>query len=107
MRSRAVTVKLMGGLGNQLFQYAAARSLAVQNEAELCVDTITGFRRDFLFRRTFELGTFPIKARIATRAERAPFYLERAFGVERVFRRRLGLAASGTRRPRPWGTYFF
>lgn len=34
-----VTVKLIGGLGNQMFQYAAARSLANKNNAILCIDS--------------------------------------------------------------------
>lgn len=33
-----IIVKLMGGLGNQLFQYAAARSLALRHGAELKLD---------------------------------------------------------------------
>ncbi|MCB0506795.1 MAG: alpha-1,2-fucosyltransferase [Chitinophagales bacterium] len=34
-----IVVRLMGGLGNQLFQYAAARHLAYLNNSELFVDT--------------------------------------------------------------------
>lgn len=37
--SRTLTVHLMGGLGNQLFQYAFGRRLALANEAELLLDT--------------------------------------------------------------------
>ncbi len=38
MRS-SVTVKLSGGLGNQLFQYAAGRALAIRQDAGLYLDT--------------------------------------------------------------------
>lgn len=33
-----IAVRLMGGLGNQMFQYAAARRLALKNETELKLD---------------------------------------------------------------------
>ena len=34
-----VIVQLLGGLGNQMFQYALGKSLAVSNNSELKVDT--------------------------------------------------------------------
>jgi hypothetical protein len=34
-------------LGNQLFQYAAAKNLAIKNNAQLIIDTGTGFITDF------------------------------------------------------------
>lgn len=34
-----VIVRLMGGLGNQMFQYAAARALSLRLGSELCLDT--------------------------------------------------------------------
>lgn len=33
-----VIVQLIGGLGNQLFQYAAAKSLAIEKKKKLCID---------------------------------------------------------------------
>jgi hypothetical protein len=39
-----ILVKLSGGLGNQMFQYAAARRLTVLNEAELLLD-VSGFAK--------------------------------------------------------------
>jgi hypothetical protein len=33
-----ITIRLSGGLGNQLFQYAAARSLAVFHKTQLAID---------------------------------------------------------------------
>ena len=58
--SRKVVVRLKGGLGNQLFCYAAARRLARINDAELVLDAVTGFKYDHLYRRTFALGIFCI-----------------------------------------------
>lgn len=60
-----VTVKLSGGLGNQLFQYAAARRVSVQHGAELVLDT--GFY-DRGRHRQFELNQFPIQAAVKTNA---------------------------------------
>ncbi len=43
-----ITVRILGGLGNQLFQYAFGRSLAIINKTELCLDYYDQIsRRDF------------------------------------------------------------
>lgn len=69
---------LSGGLGNQMFQYAAARSLAQRVGADLVIDTWSGFVRDHQYRRHYELGAFPIKGRAARPWERIPIWLHRA-----------------------------
>lgn len=56
-------VRLKGGLGNQMFQYAAARGIAEKNRAALCLDTHTGFASD-AFGRHFRLNHFAIHAAI-------------------------------------------
>ena len=61
---------MKGGLGNQLFCYAAARRLALANNAELVIDAVTGFVRDFQYRRKYALDRFSITARKATPLER-------------------------------------
>ena len=79
---------MRGGLGNQLFCYAAARRLALANDAELVIDNVTGFRQDHLFHRRYMLDPFHIQARKATAAERLePFTLYRR-GVMRWRSRR-------------------
>ena len=55
-----VIVRIGGGLGNQLFQYAAARRLAVRNNVPLTLDHISCFPRD-VFNRNFLLDKFNIK----------------------------------------------
>jgi hypothetical protein len=67
--TRKVVVRLKGGLGNQLFCYAAARRLAWANDAELVLDAVTGFKYDHLYQRSYALGCFSIPARLATPAE--------------------------------------
>jgi hypothetical protein len=66
---RKLIVRLKGGLGNQLFCYAAARRLALVNDAELVLDVNTGFKYDYLYRRRYALGMFSIPERLATQAE--------------------------------------
>lgn len=56
--TKSVTVAINGGLGNQLFQYAAARALAARCAAVLVLDlTFYNNRRH----RRFELDAFPIE----------------------------------------------
>ncbi len=57
-QSTSVTVAIDGGLGNQMFQYAAARALAARCDAGLVLDL--SFYNDKRHRR-FELDAFPIE----------------------------------------------
>ena len=59
-----VIIKLMGGLGNQLFQYAAAKNIALKNNTELFIDSITGFKDD-QFNRFYALNNFCISSKVA------------------------------------------
>jgi hypothetical protein len=61
-----VIVKLMGGIGNQMFQYAAGRALAHRLKTELKVDI--GAFKDNGFRQ-YQLDIFNIQASIASREE--------------------------------------
>lgn len=53
LANRVVVVRLVGGLGNQMFQYAAACGLAHEREAHVLID-VSGFEHDTL--RTYELN---------------------------------------------------
>ena len=57
-----IIVKLMGGLGNQMFQYAAARSLAIHKKTDLYID-LSSFSENTIgiTKRTYELGVFNIR----------------------------------------------
>ena len=46
---------LLGGLGNQLFQYAFAKNLQIKYNCDLILDNKTGFYLDFRDKRKFEL----------------------------------------------------
>ena len=86
---KKVVTMLSGGLGNQLFQYAAARGLAERHGADLVVDSWSGFVRDVEYRRSFELGRLPIEARLASPIERLPFWTRR---IRAAVRKRLAPA---------------
>ena len=65
-----VVVKLIGGLGNQLFQYAAGRSLAHRLKAKLKLD-VSAFQSYKL--RTYKLSHYSIKEEFASENEIAGF----------------------------------
>ncbi len=62
--SRSLVAIIKGGLGNQLFGYAAARALALREGRELFLDDASGFVRDG-YGRSFRLDRFPINAEAA------------------------------------------
>lgn len=61
-----IIVRISGGLGNQLFQYAIGRALSLKLECELVLDT-SFYPQQTL--RKYELDKFHINARLATNAE--------------------------------------
>jgi len=62
--------RLNGGLGNQMFQYAFGRSLALELGVELALDTsLLATARKSTTPRNFALDAFAIHARAATEAE--------------------------------------
>lgn len=84
---KKVIARIKGGLGNQLFCYAAARRLALLNGAELVIDDFSGFVRDSLYQRRYALDSFCISARKATPFERLePFERYRRAILKRLSR---------------------
>ena len=70
MSNLRVIAHIKGGLGNQLFCYAAARRLALVNQAELVIDDVNGFACDVTYQRQYSLHRFNIAGRPATAKER-------------------------------------
>jgi hypothetical protein len=62
LADKTILVKLQGGLGNQMFQYAAAKSLAIISHSSLMVDLsfleANNKSSDEFTARTFELDVF-------------------------------------------------
>ncbi len=83
-----IIVRIKGGLGNQLFCYAAARRLAWFNNAELVIDDVTGFIRDHQHQRRYMLDFFHIPARKASSAERMEPFERYRRGIAKYFSRR-------------------
>ena len=80
MPHKKIIARIFGGLGNQLFAYAAARRLALVNNAELVIDDISGFSHDKTYQRHYQLDHFMIPCRKATPSERLePFSLIRRY----------------------------
>lgn len=65
-----IIAKIQGGLGNQMFQYAYGRMLALRNNTELLLDTTLFKNYEF---HSYSLDSLNITARVATDAEVARF----------------------------------
>ena len=81
-----IIVNLMGGLGNQLFQYAAAKHLSTINNTELKIDESNFRKLTSNSEHSFQLTCFNISARQATRSEiwkvvRPTNFLARTIGI--------------------------
>jgi hypothetical protein len=96
-----VIPRIHGGMGNQLFCYAAARRLALVNDAELVIDDKSGFARDHRYQRYYQLDNFHIPCRKATASEllkpfpRVRRYLKRAVNRRRSFHERTYVQQEG------------
>lgn len=81
-----VVVHIMGGLGNQMFQYAAGRRLAYKRKAELKLDLSE--MEEYALHK-YSLQHLSIKAEVAEPSEFAdlakkkPFYMKKTFIRER------------------------
>ena len=68
-----IIARVCGGLGNQLFIYAAARRISLINELSLKLDIISGFKSDTQYRRNCLLHQFNINGEIASKKESYEF----------------------------------
>ncbi len=84
MSAAPVIVRMMGGLGNQLFQYAAGRTVALATGRELLLDT-SAYREDPL--RAYQLDRFAIAARPLRRGD-VPFFRLRRSRLGAILPRR-------------------
>jgi len=69
-----IVVNLMGGLGNQMFQYALGRKLSLLHKTELFVDcTFLNTHNPLHIKRDYELDIFKTSPQIATEKELKKF----------------------------------
>jgi hypothetical protein len=72
---RVVTVSLAGGLGNQMFQYAAGRAVAERDGRDLFLDDrILSVDVPGATRREYALGIFEIDAPLVSRLDRSAIH---------------------------------
>lgn len=75
-----IIARIEGGLGNQLFIYACARALALRHNRELVLDIQNaGYDGSDPFQRRYQLGHFPIQARLAGAEELRHFRRDSRF----------------------------
>lgn len=90
MYEAAVIARIVGGLGNQLFIYAAARRLAQDNGVPLVLDT-NFFRSDRRYGRSYRLDCYPLAPHTRTQSETwMPAFLD-----QRVWRIRRRIESLG------------
>ncbi len=63
-----VVVRLRGGLGNQLFQYAFARGINVRAGVDVKLDSVSSFANDF-YGRSYSLHHFNIRLPLVPQEE--------------------------------------
>ncbi len=86
---KKIVARIFGGLGNQLFCYAAARRLSLVQNAELVLDDVSGFAEDYAYRRSYQMDRFNISCRKATPRERFEPFPKLRRGFARIWNRRL------------------
>jgi hypothetical protein len=62
---KKIYISLIGGLGNQLFQYSCALNLAYKLNAKLIIDDKTGFLFDNIYKRKLSLPKKFLKNKIS------------------------------------------
>ena len=65
-----IVVRLKGGLGNQMFQYAIGRALSLRHNTEVKLDTsFFGLNLKNVTKRNYDLDVFNIKAEISRKSD--------------------------------------
>lgn len=92
-----VTVLISGGLGNQMFQYAAAKALAKRLQTPLVLDLYPLEKKTQSTARNYELGIFNFEAEKKYTLKGKFFYKARPFiQKHRVFFQRFGFYSDTT-----------
>ena len=89
-----IIVKLIGGMGNQMFQYALGRRLAIENKTELKLDVSGYEHQEGITPRAYGLGVFSVDGQIASEEEVA------GIKYPNVLFAKLGLSGKGYLRER-------
>lgn len=76
---KTVVARMVGGIGNQLFIYAAAKRLAKKNGAKLVMDVYSGFAYDVNYRQKYQLDKFNIEPSVLLAGKNSKYVLSRPF----------------------------
>jgi len=91
-----IIVQLLGGIGNQMFQYAMARRLAYKRNVELKLDiSIYKSYPQKCTIRTYDLACFNIQEKFATRMEIEKLDMSQSRGINRIKYKILKLVNKG------------
>ena len=84
-----IIVKLIGGLGNQMFQYATGRNLAILKNTELLIDTsFLDKNPDGAYtKRNLELNVFNLDLKIASQNDIEKFKINTSNKYTRTLQR--------------------
>ena len=84
-----IIVRLTDGLGNQMFQYAAAKALAVQNNTEVVFDMSWFEINKHRGRRLYGLDIFPLSCQKINQVDKAKdFFLKHLHFTRNIYRHR-------------------
>lgn len=89
-----ICVQLRGGLGNQMFQYACGRALALKNNSDLCLDCsnlVSEDNESNTISRNYELGVFNIQERVANENDLMECRLSFRYRINIILNKFLGL----------------
>lgn len=72
-----IATTLLGGLGNQMFIYAATRAMALRNKTEMTFNLHYGFDVDYQYQRKLELGNLNVDWGVTNRIATYDYGLSR------------------------------
>ena len=78
MQKKNIYVRVLGGIGNQLFIYAFARSISLKYNCKIYFDVKTGFLKDN-YKRTSKLSKYVSNMPIASQGSIVLFYFTKIF----------------------------
>ena len=81
-----IIVRLSGALGNQMFDYAAGRSLALKNHTSLKLD-VSFYDLNLVPKRVYSLGVFKIQENFASKDELARLKVNEENPIRKYFPR--------------------
>jgi hypothetical protein len=90
-----IITKLIGGLGNQMFQYATAKALALRHHVDMKVDiSFLNLDSEGIYtQRKYELSIFNTPIQIATANEKEQFFVDNSNKITQKFKELFPLLA--------------